>query len=205
MAKILLTARTRTEFGKGAARRTRRDGDVPAVLYGHGADTRHLAINARDFSRAVKGDANAVLTLQIDGDEQLALPRAVVRHPIKDHLVHIDLLSVRRGEKVVVEVPVHLVGEAAPSTLVLHDLTTLAIEVDALAIPDNLTVSIDGADVGTLITAADVQLPEGATLAEAGDNLVVAVQAAQAAEVESSTDEAEVVEEADSADDSEEA
>lgn len=205
MAKILLAARVRTEFGKGAARRTRRDGDVPAVLYGHGADTRHLAINAREFSRAIKGDANAVLTLQIDGDEQLALPRAIVRHPIKDHLVHIDLLSVRRGEKVVVEVPVHLEGEAAPSTLVLHELTTLAIEVDALSIPESLTVSIAGAEVGTLITAADVVLPEGATLAEAGDNLVVAVQAAQAAEVESSADETEDAEEEAPADEGEDA
>lgn len=178
MSEINLNAEVRTEFGKGAARRTRRAGNVPAVLYSQGVETRHLTFSALEFQRAIKGDMNAVLTLHFDGDEQLALPREIIKHPTKDYLIHIDLLAIKRGEKVVVEVPIHVEGEAAPGTLIIHDLTTLAIEVDVLAIPDNLVVSIEGAEIGTLITAGDIELPEGATLAEAEDNLIVAVQAA---------------------------
>lgn len=192
-AHTRLVAQVRTEFGKGAARRTRRAGQVPAVLYGHGAQTQHLSLSALEFNRAVKDDANAVLTLDIDGAEQLALARAIVRHPIRDHFVHVDLLAIRRGEKVRVEVPVHLVGEAAPGTLVLHDLSTIAIEVDALAIPDNIEVSIDGAEAGTLVTAGDVTLPAGATLAEAEDALIVAIQVAPTEEETMEEEEEEVV------------
>jgi large subunit ribosomal protein L25 len=182
MSETRLTAQLRTEFGKGAARRTRRAGLVPAVLYGHGSETRHLSLPALEFARAIKGGANTVLTLQIDGEEQLALPRAIVRHPLRDYFEHVDLLTVRRGEKVHVEVPVHLVGEAAPGTLVLHELNTLAIEVDALSIPDRLEVSIDRHEAGSQITASQVTLPEGATLVTDPDNTVVAVQVAPTAE-----------------------
>lgn len=192
MSEINLNAQVRTEFGKGAARRTRSTGRVPAVLYSKGVETRHLSFDSLEFLRAIKGDSNAVLTLHFGDDTQLALPRVIVKHATKDHLVHIDLLAIKRGEKVVVQVPVHVEGEAAPGTLVLHDLNTLAIEVDVLAIPENVTVSIEGAEVGTLITAGDIALPEGATLAEAEDNLVVAIQAAPTeADLEEPTDEDE--------------
>lgn len=182
MSESRLSAQPRTEFGKGAARRARRAGLVPAVLYGHGSDPRHLSLSAQEFSRAIKGGANTVLTLDIDGAEELALPRAIVRHPLRDHLEHVDLLMVRRGEKVTVDVPLHLTGEAAPGTLVLHELTTLAVEVDALAIPERFEVSIDGAEAGSQVTAGAVDLPSGATLVTDPDALVVAVQIAPTAE-----------------------
>jgi large subunit ribosomal protein L25 len=197
MAEINLTAEVRTEFGKGAARRTRNAGLVPAVLYGHATETRHLALPVLEFAAAIRGDANRVLTLHIDGKKQLALPRAIVRHPVKDYFQHVDLLTVHRGEKVTVDVPVHLVGEAAPGTLVLHELTALAIEVDALAIPESLEVSLDDMEAGHQVTAGDITLPAGAELAIEPDSLVVAVQVAPTAEaLEGETDEAaEVVEE----------
>ncbi|MBN9608145.1 MAG: 50S ribosomal protein L25/general stress protein Ctc [Actinobacteria bacterium 69-20] len=173
---IRLVGEKRTEFGKGAARRARAAGLVPAVLYGHGSETHHFTLPAREFARAVKGDANRVLTVVVDGEEHLALPRAVVRHPIKDYFQHVDLLIVRRGEKVTVDVPVHLVGEAAPGTLVLHETTQLAIDVDALAIPERLEVSLDGLDAGDIVHAGSVALPAGATLVTDAETVVVAVQ-----------------------------
>ena len=191
MSEIRLSAQSRTEFGKGAARRARRAGLVPAVLYGHGSEARHLSLSAQEFSRAIKGGANTVLTLDIDGTEQLALPRAIVRHPLRDHLEHVDLLIVRRGEKVTVDVPVHLTGDAVPGTLVLHELTTLAIEVDALAIPERIEVSIDGAEAGTQVTAGTIALPAGATLVTDPEALVVAVQIAPTAEAMEGATEAE--------------
>lgn len=177
-----LVGEKRTEFGKGAARRARARGLVPAVLYGHGSQTHHFTLPALEFARAVKGDANRVLTIEVDGEEHLALPRAIVRHPIKDYFQHVDLLIVRRGEKVTVDVPVHLVGEAAPGTLVLHETTLLAIEVDALAIPERLEVSLDGLDAGATVHAGAVPLPAGASLVTDAETVVVAVQAPTADE-----------------------
>ena len=128
-----------------------------------------------EFAHALKGGANTVLTLQLEGGDELALPKSVVRHPLRDYFEHVDLLLVRRGEKVTVEVPVILGGEAAPSTLVLSDLTTLSIEVEALSIPDSLAVDLTGAEAGTQILAGDVTLPAGATLVTDPEALVVAV------------------------------
>jgi large subunit ribosomal protein L25 len=182
MSETRIVAQPRTEFGKGAARRARKAGLVPAVLYGHGTDPRHVSFQAREFAHAIKGGVNTVLTLQIDGAEELALPKSVVRHPLRDYFEHVDLLLVRRGEKVTVEVPVHLIGEAAPGTLVLHELNALAVEVDALSIPERFDVSIEGAEAGTQVTAGQVELPVGATLVADPDALVVAVQIAPAAE-----------------------
>jgi large subunit ribosomal protein L25 len=191
MSETRLAAQIRTEFGKGAARRARKAGLVPAVLYGHGSAARHLSLPAREFAHAIKGGANTVLTLEIDGEEQLALPRAIVRHPLRDYFEHVDLLLVKRGEKVTVEVPVHLSGDAAPGTLVLHELNTLAVEVDALAIPERLEVSIDGAEAGSQITAGGIALPAGATLVTDPEALVVAIQIAPTAEaLEGETEEA---------------
>ncbi|HEY5878848.1 MAG TPA: 50S ribosomal protein L25/general stress protein Ctc [Nakamurella sp.] len=192
MSEVRLIAESRTEFGKGFARRIRRAGKVPAVLYGHGTDPRHLSLNAREFAHALKGGANTVLTLQLEGGEELALPKSVVRHPLRDYFEHVDLLLVRRGEKVTVDIPVVIEGDAASGTLVLNDLTTLSVEVEALSIPDGLTVDLTGAEAGTQILAGDVVLPAGATLVTDPEALVVAVQVAPTSEeMEGATEAAE--------------
>ncbi|ACV80828.1 50S ribosomal protein L25/general stress protein Ctc [Nakamurella multipartita] len=192
MSEVRLIAETRTEFGKGFARRIRRAGKVPAVLYGHGTDPRHLSLTAREFAAAIKGGANTVLTLQLEGGDELALPKSVVRHPLRDYFEHVDLLLVRRGEKVTVEVPVIVEGDAESGTLVLNDLTTLSIEVEALSIPDSLSVDLTGAVAGTQILAGDVTLPAGASLITDAEALVVAVTVAPTAEqLDAETEEAE--------------
>jgi len=182
VSEVRLIAESRTEFGKGFARRIRRAGKVPAVLYGHGTDPRHLSLNAREFAHALKGGANTVLTLQLEGGDELALPKSVVRHPLRDYFEHVDLLLVRRGEKVTVDIPVVIEGDAASGTLVLNDLTTLSVEVEALSIPDTLTVDLTGAEAGTQILARDVVLPAGAALVTDAEALVVSVQVAPTAE-----------------------
>jgi large subunit ribosomal protein L25 len=187
-----LLAETRTEFGKGGARRTRRAGKIPAVLYGHGTDPRHLSLPAREFSHALKGGANTVLTLQFADGDELALPKSVVKHPLKDYVEHVDLLLIRRGEKVTVDIQVLITGEAGPGTLVLTDANTLSVEVEAMSIPESLTVDIEGAEAGTQFLAGDVTLPTGAILITDPEALVVAVQAAPTAEeVEAETEQAE--------------
>jgi large subunit ribosomal protein L25 len=170
-----LSAEIRTEFGKGGARRTRRAGKIPAVLYGHGTEPRHLSLPARDFSHALKGGANTVLTLQFPDGDELALPKSVVRHPLRDYVEHVDLLLIRRGEKVTVDIQLHFVGEAAPGTLVLTETNSLAVEVEAMSIPENLTVDLEGVEAGTQILAGDVELPAGAVLVTDPEALVVAV------------------------------
>ena len=192
MAEVRLIAATRTEFGKGGARRTRRAGKIPAVLYGHGLEPRHLSLPARDFAHALKGGANTVLTLEFPDGDQLALPKSVVRHPLRDYVEHVDLLVIRRGEKVTVDIQVVVTGEAASGTLVLTDANSLSIEVEAMSIPESLTVDIDGAEAGTQILAGDVPLPAGATLVTDAEALVVSVQNAPTAEeVEAETEQAE--------------
>ena len=184
MSEVRLAAEQRTEFGKGAARRTRRAGKIPAVLYGHGSDPKHLALPALEFARVVREHGqNAVLTLAIgSADSELALTKTVTTHPIKNYIEHVDLLLVRRGEKVTVEVPIVVNGEAVPGTLVTQDLTTVQIEVEALHIPDQLEISIEGAEAGTQILAGQVPLPAGATLATDAEALVIAVNLAPTAE-----------------------
>jgi len=192
MAEVRITAQSRTEFGKGYARRTRRAGLVPAVLYGHGEDVRHLSLSAREFSKALKGGSNTLLTIAIDGESHLALPKAVTRHPIRPEFTHVDLLLVRRGEKVTVDVSVHLVGDPAPDTVVNQELTTLTVEAEATHIPQSFDVSIEGRRVGQQILAGDVVLPGGTTLVTEADNLVVGFLAAPTAEeIEAELEEAE--------------
>jgi large subunit ribosomal protein L25 len=192
VSEVRLIAESRTEFGKGFARRIRRAGKVPAVLYGHGTDPRHLSLDAREFAHALKGGANTVLTLQLDGGDELALPKSVVRHPLRDYFEHVDLLLVRRGEKVTVDIPVVIEGEAESGTLVLNDLTTLSVEVEALSIPEGLSVDLTGATAGTQILAGDVRLPAGASLVTDPEALVVSVQTAPTAEeLEAETEAAE--------------
>ena len=179
--KLEVEVRTRT--GKGASRQARREGKVPAVLYGHGADPQHINLNAHAFAAVLRhSGTNAVLSLQIGGEEQLALPKAITIHPVRRNLEHIDLIVVRRGEKVTVEVPVHLEGEAAAGTLVTQDATTIEIETEALSIPENLVLSIEGVEEGTQILAGQVTLPSGVTLVSDPEMLVVNIVAAPSAE-----------------------
>ena len=178
-----LTAAVRDKTGKGASRQARRDGKVPVVLYGHGADAQHLELNARDFAAVLRhSGTNAVLALDINGKEQLALTKALAVHPIRRSIQHADLVVVRRGEKVTVEVNVHLEGDAASGTLVTQDATSIEIEAEALSIPEQLTVSIEGAEEGTQITAAQVELPAGVTLVSDPDLLLVNIVTAPSAQ-----------------------
>jgi len=191
VAEIKIAAETRTEFGKGAARRIRRADKVPAVLYEHGMNPIHVTLPGHDLMMALK-NSNALLTIDLGTEEHLAIPKQVQRDPIKGFIEHADLLIVKRGEKVIVEVPVHLVGTAVSDTLVVQDVATVAIEAEATHIPQGIEVSIEGLDVGAQIHAADLQLPAGATLAVDGDVLVVNVTAAPtAADVEAELAEAE--------------
>ncbi len=178
-----LTASIRTETGKGASRRARRDGKVPAVLYGHHSDPQHLLLSAHDFSAVLRrSGTNAVLVLDINGKEQFALTKALDIHPIRRTIQHADLLVVRRGEKVTVEVNVTAEGETASGTLVTQEATAVEIEAEALSIPDQLTVSIEGAEAGTQITAGKIVLPAGVTLVSDPELLVINVVVAPTAE-----------------------
>ncbi|MBH0121155.1 50S ribosomal protein L25/general stress protein Ctc [Rhodococcus sp. NPDC003382] len=178
-----LVAAVRTEFGKGAARRARRDGQVPAVLYGHGTEPKHLALPAREFAAVLRAHGtNAVLTLEVDGSEELALTKSVVVHPIRNYIEHADLLVVQKGEKVVVEVPLVITGEAASGTLVVNEVTTIKLEAEALHIPEQVEVSIEGAEAGTQILAGGVELPKGASLQDEADLLLVNIVVAPSAE-----------------------
>jgi len=177
VSEVRLAAEPRTEFGKGAARRTRRAGKIPAVLYGHGSDPKHLALPALEFARVVREHGqNAVLTLDIDSSgTELALTKTVTTHPIKNYIEHVDLLLVRSGEKVSVEVPVVVHGDAASGTLVNQEMSTVLIEAEALHIPDQIEVSVQGIEAGTQIVASQLTLPEGVTLGADPDALVVNV------------------------------
>ncbi|MDX6284173.1 MAG: large subunit ribosomal protein [Kribbellaceae bacterium] len=185
MSEVRIAAEPRTEFGKGGARRTRRAGKVPAVMYGHGTAPRHIALPARDFAQAIKHGINTLLTIDIDGKSELALPKAIQRDPLRGTFDHVDLLLVRRGEKVTVEIPVNLVGEAARDGLVNHEMTSMTIEAEATHLPDGIEVSIDGLVVGDQILAGQVTLPHGSILIGDPDAMVVAIAAApSAADVE---------------------
>ena len=178
-----LTAAVRTETGKGASRRARRVGKVPAVLCGHGSDPQHLELDGHDFAAVLRhSGTNAVLTLDIEGKEQLALTKALEIHPIRRSIQHVDLLVVRRGEKVTVEVNVIVEGEAVSGSLVTQDANTITVEADVQSIPDHLTVSIEGAEIGTQFTAGAITLPSGVSLISDPDTLVVNVVAAPTAE-----------------------
>jgi large subunit ribosomal protein L25 len=178
-----LTVSVRAQTGKGASRRARRDGKIPAVLYGHGSPPQHLELPGHDFAAVLRhSGTNAVLTLDIDGKQELALTRALDIHPIRRTIRHADLLLVRRGEKVVVEVDVDVEGDAAPDTLVTQEAGTIEIECEALSIPEQLIVSVEGAAPGTQITAGQIALPPGVTLMDDPDLLVVNVGYAPTAE-----------------------
>ena len=181
MSEVRIAAESRTEFGKGAARRIRRSNKVPAVLYGHGTDPRHISLPGHELMLALK-TPNVLLTLDIEGTDELALPKDVQRDPIKGFLEHVDLVIVRRGEKVTVEIPIHVNGEAAPETLLNVDLTTLSVEAEATSIPTGVDVSVEGLGVGAQIHAKDITLPSGVTLVTDPEALVLNVTAAPTAE-----------------------
>ena len=187
-----LVAGARTEFGKGAARRARRDGQVPAVLYGHGTDPQHLNLPAREFAAILRAHGtNAVINLDIDGKDQLALTKSVVVHPIRRHIEHADLLIVKKGERVSVEVLTVLTGTPAPGALVTEEVTTIKLEVEALNIPDQIEISVQGIQAGTQILAGEVELPEGAVLADDPELLLVNVVSGKASAEEVAEDAAE--------------
>ncbi|GAA3969463.1 50S ribosomal protein L25/general stress protein Ctc [Gordonia caeni] len=188
MAQFMkLTTTDRTGTGKGAARRARRDGLVPAVLYGHGTDPKHLLLPNLELAAILRANGtNAVIDLDIDGTSQLALTKQVDVHPVRNYIEHVDLLIVRRGEKVVVEVPILIEGESGPGTLLIQDASYIELEAEAMNIPENIVVSVEGLPAVTNINAGDLELPEGSTLISAEDTLVVSVnEAQQAAEPES--------------------
>jgi large subunit ribosomal protein L25 len=191
VSEVRIAAEPRTEFGKGGARRTRRAGKVPAVLYGHGQAPRHIALPAREFAHAIKHGVNTLLTIEMEGGSALALPKAIQRDPLKGTFDHVDLLLVRKGEKVTVEVPVTLVGEASKEGMVNQDLSSLTVEAEATHIPDGVEVSIEGLQVGGHVLAGEVELPKGTTLIGDADALVVSIIAAPtAAQVEAELAEA---------------
>lgn len=185
MSEVKISAETRTEFGKGAARRIRRDSKVPGVLYGHGSDPLHLTLPGHDLLLALR-TPNVLISLDIDGKtNELAIPKAVQRDAIKGFLEHVDLLLVKRGEKVTVEVPVHAEGELAPGgNLLEHVLNALPVEAEATHIPESVTVSVEGLEAGASVLAKDIVLPKGTTLAVEEDAVVLQVLAAQAEETE---------------------
>lgn len=180
MAEVKLTAQVRTDFGKGAARRARRAELVPAVIYGHGAEPQHVAIHNHALMMALK-TPNALIRLDFEGKSELVIPKAVQREAIRQFLVHVDFLAVKKGEKVSVEIPIHVEGDLAPGQLVLeHVLNTLPIEAEATHIPESVTISVQGLDAGASVLAKDVTLPSGSALAVDEDAVVLQVVAAQA-------------------------
>ncbi|MEO8328610.1 MAG: 50S ribosomal protein L25/general stress protein Ctc [Candidatus Nanopelagicales bacterium] len=193
MAEIKIAAERRTEFGKGAARRLRRDKKVPGVVYGHGAETQHVSLPAHELMLALK-NSNALLSLQLDGGTELVLPKAVQRDPVRYTIEHVDLVAVKQGEKVTVEVPVQTDGKIAPGGLLEHVNDTITIEAEATHIPQLLVVSVEGLEVGDSIHAKDVSLPTGAVLAADAEMVVIHVLTAQQAEEEEPEEVVEVAE-----------
>ena len=166
----------REEFGKGSARRLRRDGKIPGVLYEKGIENIHFAVNLIEMTAIVRNDgANAIVELELDGEKLLAMVKHIDQNVITLDIDHIDLFGIKRGEKVTVEVPVVMEGEAAPGAVVLQETDYVEIEIDALSIPDELTVSIEGKEIGDTLYASDVKLPEGAELISDPETLIVNV------------------------------
>ncbi|NEA41665.1 50S ribosomal protein L25/general stress protein Ctc [Streptomyces sp. SID11385] len=182
MAEVKLAVETRTEFGKGAARRIRRESKVPAVVYGHGAEPVHVTVPGHELMMALK-TSNVLLAIELNGKNELVIPKAVQRDPLKGFLEHVDLLLVKRGEKVQVEVPVLAEGDLAPGQFLLeYVLNSLPVEAEATHIPEQLTVSVAGLEAGASIEAKDIKLPNGVSLAVEPDAVVIQVLAAQAEE-----------------------
>jgi large subunit ribosomal protein L25 len=180
--EVRIDAEPRTEFGKGPARRTRRSGRVPAVLYGHHSEPRHLTLPGHDVLLALR-TANVLIRLEgLPGGAELALPKAIQRDPIKGYVEHVDLILVRHGEKVTVDIPVTVVGDVAPDGLLDQQLVQITVETEATNIPPGIEVNVEGMAVGASVHGSDLNLPTGTTLAEEPDVLVLHVIAAPTAE-----------------------
>ncbi|UQI43315.1 50S ribosomal protein L25/general stress protein Ctc [Streptomyces sp. HU2014] len=181
MSEIKIPAQTRTEFGKGFARRARVAGQVPAVVYGHGGEPVHVTLPGHELMMALK-TPNVLLSLDIEGRDELVIPKAVQRDALKGFLVHVDLLVVKRGEKVTVEIPVQTEGDLAPGgNLLEHTLTALPVEAEATHIPEAIVVSVAGLGAGASVLAKDIVLPAGVSLAVDADAVVLHVVAGQSA------------------------
>jgi large subunit ribosomal protein L25 len=181
--EVRIAAETRNEFGKGAARRTRRAGRVPAVLYGHGTETRHLSLPGHDLMLALK-TPNVLLRLEgLKHGHEIALPKAVQRDPISGFLEHVDLILVRRGEKVTVEVPIRVTGNIAPDGMLEQQLVQISVEAEATNIPQGIDLDIEGMEIGSAVHASDLTLPRGVTLQADPEALVLHVVAQPTAEV----------------------
>ena len=178
MSEVRIVAEPRTEFGKGGARRTRRAGKVPAVLYGHGQAPRHIALSQHELLHAFKTDAgtNVLLTLDLGDGTELALPKDVQRHPIKGSFEHVDLVIIRRGEKVTIDVQIVITGEVHPDALLDQPNTTISLTVPATSIPDSVTADVSGLEPGSHVTAGQLTLPDGATLDSDPSTIVAAAQ-----------------------------
>ncbi|MGM9474061.1 50S ribosomal protein L25/general stress protein Ctc [Pseudarthrobacter sp. YS3] len=188
MAEQKLAAEVRTEFGKGFARRARMAHLIPAVIYGHGADPIHITLPSKATTLAVR-KANALLSLDINGEEHLALVKDIQRDPIKQIIEHIDLLTVRKGEKVTVDVPVHVVGELAPGNVYNQELTVISLEAEATHLPTAIEVDIEGRTAGEHIHASDLVLPKGSVLLADAEALVVHIsEATEVSEEEASAE-----------------
>ncbi len=182
MSQNKIAAVSRSEFGKGAARRTRRAGLVPAVLYGHGTDPVHLSLPAHELQLALRV-ANAVLEISIDeGKSQLALAKQVQRNPVRAEIEHLDLVIVRKGEKVTVEVALVVVGEHLADRMIVMDQQSIALEVEATHIPTDVEVNIEGLEIGATITAGDLKLPAGAVFSGEPTDLILSIAATQSQE-----------------------
>ncbi len=191
--EVKITAETRTQFGKGAARRIRRDDKVPAVLYSHGTDPMHITLPGHDTMMALKhGGSNALLYIDIEGTTHLALTKQIQADPIKGFLEHIDFVEVKKGEKVTVEIPVHVLGESKSEAMTVTELNTVSVEAEATNIPEYIEISVEDADAGFQVFAKDLDLPDGSILLTDDDALVVnVVHAPTAEEIEAELEEAE--------------
>ncbi|MEU5991861.1 50S ribosomal protein L25/general stress protein Ctc [Spirillospora sp. NPDC047418] len=181
MSEVRIAAEPRTEFGKGAARRTRRAGKVPAVLYGHGTDPQHISLPGHALMLALK-TPNVLLTIDgLGNGSELALPKDVQRDPIKGFLEHVDLLLVKRGEKVVVDLPVNIIGDVVPGGQVAQTVVEISVETEATNIPESVDLDIAGLEVDSQVLAKDLKLPSGTTLAADEDTLILQILDATAA------------------------
>jgi large subunit ribosomal protein L25 len=193
MSEELIKAENRTQFGKGAARRIRRDDKVPAVLYGHGSDPMHITLPGHDTMMALKhGGSNTLLYIDIEGTTHLALTKQIQADPIKGFLEHIDFVEVKKGEKVTVEIPIHVLGESKSEAMTVTELNTVSVEAEATNIPEYIEISVEDADAGFQVFAKDLDLPDGSILLTDDDALVVnVVHAPTAEEIEAELEEAE--------------
>lgn len=190
MSEVRIAAETRTEFGKGAARKIRRGDKVPAVLYGHGIDPKHLTLPGHEVLLALR-TANVLIRLQGDGVDELALPKGVQRDPIKGFIEHVDLLLVKLGEKVTVDIPVTTVGDVSSDGILDQQLVSISVEAEATHIPTGIEVDVDGFEVGHVVTAGDLKLPQGTTLIADPETVILQVSGLSAAEPEAEAAEGE--------------